>query len=432
MDDLINPYQPLPDSDIGLVPFVGRKPAFTRLHQYLRDPHNAHALLYLGRRLTGKTAFLQRCEVMFDDGFIGVSIPLRHHPLRTEDDLLRLLVQRSLSVLTHRDLTLSRLPEWPDTESDRRGWLHADWLPAAWQVIRPHRQLVWLLDDVDVLLDAVERGAISADIFAYLSTLLVAHPQLRLVLTLAEAQEQRLLQMQPLVDVAQVQRLLNLTPADTADLLREPVSDLYTVAEAGAAEVYQITGGQPQWLQRVAFAVYGLWETQTPQSIIRLEDIKSLFAQVYADSHAELQAIWSGLTDNERLLLTAISQLYYDDPLRPIDTQVLAAWLVETDYPLDATAIHAVIRSLDYREIITHQPGGALRISSQLMQRWLLENANLQPRSRAITRQTTPFDWRIIAVLIALGLVLTLILLAASGGTPSTEAPPPTVTLVSP
>ncbi len=435
MDDLINPYQPLPDSDLGLAPFTGRKPAFARLHQYLRDPHGNKALLYQGRRLNGKTAFLQHCESVFDESFIGVYFPLRTQSLKSETDFFRLAVQGSLRVLTQRDLTLSRLPEWPDEETDLRAWLYEVWLPGVWQVIRPQRQLVWLVDDADLLLDAVNGGKIKQDFFGYLQHLLDDHPQLKLVMTLSEERELDIPHMQPLVDLTQVQRLLHLKPPESAALLHEPVRDLYTVVDAGAAEVYQLTGGQPQWLQRTAFHLYRFWEDQSPQNYIQLEDVKSLIPAIYAQSTDELQAVWDGLTDNEKLLLTAISQLLYDDPLRPIDTDRLAAWLVETDYPLDATAIHAVIRSLDYREIITQQQS-AIRISAQLMQRWLLENAQLQPRSGSLKRQTAPvdwrLDWRVLAVIIALGLILLLILLAASSQGVLTDPPLPTVTLTSP
>ena len=92
---------------------------------------------------------------------------------------------------------------------------------------------------------------------------------------------------------------------------------------------------------------------------------------------------------NERLVLTAITDLIFEDPLDKISVPLLQTWLTDTDYPLDTTAILSALRSLEYNEIVTGMPD-AIVLTSGLMQTWLLENARLQnknakPASRANT-----------------------------------------------
>ena len=118
----------------------------------------------------------------------------------------------------------------------------------------------------------------------------------------------------------------------------------------------------------------------------------------------------------------------YDDPLNTIDTARIEGWLVETDYPLDPTAINAALRSLEYAEIVHSTPNG-LVITTGMMQTWLLAHARLgqgpvgTPESPAFS-----LDWRWV---IAIVVVVVIVLLAiSSAGQPGANTTPlPTVTL---
>jgi len=128
-----------------------------------------------------------------------------------------------------------------------------------------------------------------------------------------------------------------------------------------------------------------------------------------------------------KLVLTAASQLLYTDPLRAIQSAEIEVWLVETDYPLDTTAINAAVRSLEYRDHITLAPDG-LTINSGLWQMWLLEHARLPGHT---TRPGLPSNRRILLALVAVALLALLIVaLAASAPDAPPELPAvPTVTL---
>jgi hypothetical protein len=121
----------------------------------------------------------------------------------------------------------------------------------------------------------------------------------------------------------------------------------------------------------------------------------------------------------------------YDDPLSSIDAARIEGWLVETDYPLDTTAINAALRSLEYREIVSSTPSG-LAITAGLMQTWLLEHARLSDTpSVAPKAQALAPVWRwLIVVVIVVVIGLLLIGLTSSGrpGSRNSEALP-TVTL---
>jgi hypothetical protein len=434
-----NPY-----GESSLAPFAGRQAAFARLYQHLTAPRVKGAMTFLGRKRLGKTALLTHFETFFDETFVGVYLPLKEMTPDDEDDWLLTLAREATKALVRHSFTLSRLSELEPPSSGLSGWWSEQFLPEMLTIIRPHRRLVFLVDDADVLLDMMSAGKLTPGSFATMHGLLEKHPQLSMALTADAERETDLARMSPLVNLTHnVFRLSALTTDEALWLLRQPVTGLYNVPDDCATIIYRLTGGEPGLLQRFGHELYERWQAYTDLNVITLDDVKGLTPRVYAQSAPELREIWQRLTLNERLALTAISGLLYGDPLRSIDTAAIEAWLIETDYPMDATTINAALRGLEYREIVALTPSG-LMLSTGLMQTWLLENARLDNRPSAAASAVRiqkprpanlPRPRLIYAAGIGLALlILALILISLS----STPRPPtngdsqPTVTLVNP
>ncbi|MDL1882669.1 hypothetical protein FBR01_03340 [Anaerolineae bacterium CFX8] len=431
----VNPYHPHTDgSALALIPFAGRQKAFERLYQQLTDPLKSEVTVLLGRQGVGKTALLQHFHPFFDETFVSTYVPLGHLPLKSEAVWLKALARRITGVLIERSFTLARLPEKTPNDSKIRAWFEESYLLEVFNIIRRHRRLVLLLDDAEHLLRAVEEGQLPPDSFEYLYRLLAGYRQLGMVLTLDARSESQVSKLSPLAAVTGVFRLTNLSPEESAWLLREPVHRFYTVSEEAAAAAYRATGGQPRLLQRFGAALYRQWETQPEQRTFEPEQIKAVFPVVYAESEEEFRQTWLELSQTERLTLTAIAGRLFDDPLAPINAAEIAAWLVETDYPLDITAVNAALRSLEYREILTGSP---LQIGAGLVQTWLLENARLDSLVKPAPPDQPPpsprLDRRMVALAIFILAVvfLALIFVLAGGNAPVSggAAAPPTVTL---
>ncbi len=426
----VNPYDPAPDeAALPFVPFAGRQKAFEHLYRLLTDPANTDAVVILGRRHSGKTALLHHFHPFFDESFVSVYIPLHQLPLDSEAAWLKALSRRTNVALVEQNFSLARLVDKPPTTDNTRLWFANEYLPDILGVIRRQRQLVLLLDDADELLRAIADGRLPDDTFVFLRELLDTHPQLGLVLTLDTAAEADLPRLSPLATLTGVHRLANLTPDDTMDLLRTPVSDRYMVTDEAAAAVQAATGGQPRLLQRAGQRLFQ-WHENTQRSPLTPDDVKQLLPGLYAASSDEFRHLWHSLNQNERLVLTAITSLLYADPLAPITTRALETWFVETDYLLDGTAINAALRSLEYRELVTGTP---VRITAGLMQTWLLDNARLSQTSAGRPASGVPRAirrWLVPAAVIVIAAVVLLVLSIIS--TPRDAAdltPQPTVTL---
>lgn len=425
-----NPYRPLPDESDLSAPFAGRQRAFEFLYQQLTDPAGTESSLIIGRRESGKTALLQHFSRFFDETFVGVYIPLSDKRLTSEADWLQLLAQEATRALSERNYTLSRLPELDDALTDTRGWFGEIYLPEILNIIRRQRRLILLLDDANALLGASAAGKLPDDSIAYLHGLVQSHPQLGIVLTLDSQFEADIPKLSPLISLEAIFRLANLSADESDWLLTEPASGLYNLTADATATVYKATGGQPRLLQRFGYHLFKLWEAQPTRATLTADDVKQITPVVYAASESDLRAAWANTTRNERLALTAITSLIYADPLGAITPESLESWLVETDYPLDSTAIKAAIRGLEYREIVEHTPTG-IRLTTGLMQTWLLENGRLTETAARAEFRRPGLRWLALAAIAVL--VMALVLIASQNSAPVTAnetAPVATVTLV--
>jgi hypothetical protein len=395
-----NPYRPAADDGYVPAPFAGRQQAFTRLYGYLTDVERTQAFTIVGRHQIGKTAFLWQFDAVYGDPFVGVFVPLEAVPLRSEGLWLAALARQIVSALARREYTMSRVPDVVDDVE--RVWFADEFLPAIYQAIRPSRRLVLIFDNVQLLIDAAARGDVPQDTFLFFSELLQRDAQLAMVLSLDAERELDTSAMQPLV--GEIHRLTNLTPDECVALLPQ---------NTDASAIYKATGGQPILIQRFAYHFY------------QNANFKAATAAVYAGSQNEFRDEWLRLSRNERLILTAISSLLYADPLQGCEADAIAKWLVETDYPLDNTAINAAVRSLEYREILTHTAKGYAP-SADLMQRWMLENARLESAVQPRTRRR----WWLIGIVGAVLFAAMLLTIALSSSAPSTANVQPTLTLV--
>ncbi len=426
---LMNPYRPS-ENDTLRAPFAGRQKAYEHLYQRLTDPNTAGASIILGRRDIGKTALLRHFRSYFDDTIVDVYLPLKGQDIRSESDWLNVLALSTMQVLSDRDFSMNKLPRQNAEDQDMRRWMASEYLPEMFELIK-NRRLVWLLDDTGSLIQWTKAGKLPTDHFAYLAELINQYPSLGIIMAMDSRYELQIPTMSPLVTVTDVYRLTNLNEEETRALIQLPIQKEYRVNDEAAASVYSATAGQPRLVQRFGAALYDHHQVMdSPRTVLTIEDVKTVSSTVQRQSDGDFQKMWDELGQNERLLLNGIIRLMIDDPLTPVTVTGLSNWLVESDFPLDITAINAAIRGLEYDELIDSSKTG-IKLKSSLFQVWLLQHAELQTATK-----TTPGIPR--RALIAAGVVLLLIVVVLGlvvtqqrpGGPSTGSTLQPTLTLV--
>jgi hypothetical protein len=447
MFDTVNPYHANYGTTEGLAsaPFAGRKAPFARLYARMFDPVNTGAILFMGRKHSGKSALLLNTDAVFKETAVGIYVPMRELLLENETQWLTGLAQAITTALVDTGFTLSRLSQLDPLGEKPRDWLEINFLPQIFGALK--RKLLLLIDDADWLLAAVKSGRLPADSFSYLLSLTKKYEDLHVALALDSDFEDDLPAFAPLVAPNDVLRLTSLAPDESQWLLQTPVRGLYSVPDECALAIHRVVGGAPGLVQHFGYELFKRWETYPELNVFTLEDVKALSPSIYLYNEPDYRALWERLTVNERLVLTAISDLVYNDPLGHISASRIQSWLVDTDFPLDVTTIHATLRSLEYGEILLPTTEG-IALSASLMQSWLLENARLGRRTAVTSTATavpverapgltglaTPRVLRTLAIILAMLIIINVIAYAwVNGGSPTTPTNlEPTVTLANP
>lgn len=427
-----NPYQPaLREQSAAAAPFVGRQAALARLQQFLNAPTQGEALAISGQRKSGKTALIHHAASSLADHPLSVYMPLRPTSFNTEHEFWAHWMRRIEVTITERRFAVERLPQIPDAGIELGQWIAANWLPELWSIIRPYRMLMPLLDDADVLINLVRRGLVSREFCSFFHDLLLANPRMKVVLTVSAQEETNLSFLAPMVNLSDVIRLNHLTKEESALLLREPVRGLYDLTDQSVSEIHKAMGGLPLLTQHSGYCLFEQWQQQKVNSPITTSEAKAIIPLVYDRVQGELDVYWQELTANERSVLNAIAQMIYENPIRAFDTAAIEAWLVDSESPIDATAINAAVRGLEYRELISAEQGG-IKLTTGLMQKWLLENTT----RKAITLQSRPgfrhLGLIVLAILVLTAVVVLIISLTRAPQPSNSPQPEPTVTLVAP
>jgi len=372
-----NPYRPNTDHEYLPSAFAGRSEAYNRINQHFADPTAGQAAAFSGRRHIGKSALLWHFREFFPEQYVGVYVPLRRLQanLMTEFEVMETLASYTRQVLADRGAPMTAIPDEP-SGGITRGWFRDAFLPGVFRELRRRGRLVLLLDDADILLARAEEGNIAVDFFEYLSELLETNAELGMVITLREESEEMAGTLAPLTDIAHIHRLEEMTAEETALLMRIP--EEYRLTDEAVAAVHRATGGQPLLSQQVGYALYErATDPDGTKPLLDEKDVTAVMGWAVEQSHEQFREAWLALSLEERLVLTAVSDLMYERPLDPAPPAQISRWLVRADYPLDATTIRAALRGLEYAHMIHHEGDGA-RVAAGLLQSWLLKNAALE------------------------------------------------------
>lgn len=428
--DTLNPF-----NDAATAPLATRERLAIQLRQHLTDPVGYGAALLRGREHIGKSCQLRQFRRESQDISFGVMIPLAEITFTDEDDLLTRIAEATAQhIVDYGYVTVDTvlLPENAPPDDDGptpscREWLRDAVLPQCIRYIRNQRRLVWMFDDVDVLIDAITNERIPADLPAYLADLL--SPQLAMVMTRDLRDEDHIDFLRPLVKDAGVYRLSTLTQAEVSVYLRS--LPRYLFPDEVVTAIYRLTGGEPVLLNDFAQELY----TVTTEEIQHFDEnaVKRFAATIYPKHDSFFRDMWNALPRNERLVLTAMSSRQYSAPTMPITTTRIATWLAEVDLPLDDISVNAALRGLEYNDVIDRKDGQII-IRARMMQQWLLEHAQISPNATA-TGATLPGEamqglvWWIVGIGVGLALLIGVVAAITQSDTADTGSPVPTVTL---
>lgn len=366
-----NPYNPLqPVSDP--THFFGRDQALAFLKLNLSGRVNDKALVIMGQRGIGKSSLLSYLPLVVDERYPAIHIDLSTLDLSSPVALVAMIVDKARVMMNAIQASTYRLPAFPDPTNptvDVLQWLVDEYLDVALAAIRRERHMVLMLDNIELLFDAMERGAFPADFMDYLQAMLVRYDQLDLLATMHIIDEQRVLRTAPFDEPHFHFRLTVLSPEESRALMTEPVAEVYQLAPQALVRVQSLTGGHPFLLQAVGRLLYRRWEEARHIDMVTETDLDAIYPAALEMAGDTVDSLWQALSVNERLALTAMLDLWqHQETIHPND---LRGWLQKTDYPLNELQLAAALRSLEYWDIVRSVGEGHYAFAAELQAVWL-------------------------------------------------------------
>ncbi len=407
-----NPYNPLFSADEAL-PFVGREEVFSFFRQHLVGAPLTHGLVLIGRRGLGKTALLHHLAGQIDERYRLCLVPLADLDLSSEERLLAALTEAIYATLEAAGVSTYRIPSWPTASPDgsalnARAWFKDEFLSVVMAALRL-RHLLLALDDAHLLFDALERGALPQDFFAYWADLLGTYERLALIFALDAAYEDRVLTTELLSNPTLHLRLAELPRQDAERLIREPVEGVLSLDPQVVEGILALADGHPFLLHSVCRLLFRRSEERHHAGPVTLHDLAAIHDAALDQADEILRPLWQHLTQNEQSTLIALVKLDEQAPGEAFSFDALRGWLLGAGYAMGKTQLAAALRGLVYNGLATVQED-TYSVPARLIADWVQASFRAAQPSPPVRPARLPR-----ARLPLLGLLVVLIAVMALG-----------------
>jgi hypothetical protein len=435
-----NPYNPLFSADEAL-PFVGREDVFAFFRQHLVGASLTHGLVLIGRRGLGKTALLHHLQGQIDERYRLCLIPLADLDLSSEERLLAALTEAIYATLEAAGVSTYRIPTWPEVSPDGappdlRAWFREEFLDVVMSALRL-RHLLLAFDDAHLLFDALERGTLPQDFFAYWANLLGTYERLALIFALDAAYEDRILAVELLNNPSLHLRLSELSREDAERLIREPVEGLLQLDPQVVEGILELADGHPFLLHSVCRLLFRRSEERHHAGPITPHDLAAIHDAALDQADEILRPLWQHLSQNEQFTLIALVSLDEQAPGEAFSFDALRGWLLGAGYAMNKTQLAAALRGLGYNGLAIVQ-ADTYTVPARLIADWVRANTRAsQPAPPARPARAMRPRWALLGLLTVLVAVIALGALTLSGlwdgtdgdATPDTALPTATLSL---
>lgn len=354
-----NPYvvgKPLTAASEAL--YMGREDVFMWIEENLLGKTQPHTLILYGQRRMGKTSTLYQLvggkrgrPIREYPGYpiYPVYIDLQSMAGCDMPEFFDRLSQQIVRVLHKRNIQVAAPESWSDNGSiygDFDGFLDSveDSLPEK-------GLLVLIMDELEQLQVSVENGRLSEDIFPYLRSLM----QHRTRLTFILAGTNQLVEdfWSIIFHVGISREIVALDPKETEKLIREPVSPMIQYDDLAVDRIWLSTRGHPYFSQLICHRLVSATNLEGRKSkTITISDVRETIDKIVSEDDSHLQHLWNESSQEERYVLTALAG--HELAEESVPRAEITARLREA--PLDEDALHAALKRLELRRLVTRQP----------------------------------------------------------------------------
>lgn len=345
-----NPYvvgTPL-QSDSPL--FFGREDIIHFIQENLAAAHQNNLVL-IGQRRTGKTSLLKQLPTRLADEY--VPIYLDGQSLALDPGLPNFFFSLATEItfaLEDYGFELEEFFDLPDFADSPASAFERKFLSAVRQAIG-RRHLLLLLDEFEELEGAVRRGNIDASIFGFLRHLIQHTDNLSVIFCGTHRMEELAADYwSVLFNISLYRHVAFLSHAEALRLIQEPVAGHnMRYDDLALDKMWRVTAGHPYFLQLLCHSLVNR-HNKSERNYMTVADVNAALDEILAAGEAHFVYLWTESTQEERLILTALSRMI---PLtgQATPTQV-NDYLAEHGINLDRRSVSQTLHHLTLRDIL--------------------------------------------------------------------------------
>ncbi|MFN2251397.1 MAG: HEAT repeat domain-containing protein [Anaerolineae bacterium] len=362
--------------------FYGRHATFTWVQENLSGTYQDNVLVLHGERRTGKTSVLYQLQYHLPDTYAFVLIDLQSiaYGLGDTSDLLYAMARKAVNGLRKQGFDLERpvrqdFAEHPIEQFESLGEAIGE------LATETGRRAVLIVDEFDLLIEAVESGNVSPFVFDCIRGLMQHQDGLSFIFAGAHKISAMLKNPQSILfNTALSYRVTYLDREDAEQLIREPVADVLWYDDLAVEKILRVTAGQPYFIQYICHEIVNL-ARRDRRNFVTLRDVDRALQETVQETTGIIRHAYMSLTDDQPIALTALAHITDDGrPFASLDD--IAETLHQDGLDVAKRDLFESLRQLVERDFLVERGGeGAARqygFAMDLVRVWIEQNDEYQ------------------------------------------------------
>jgi type I restriction enzyme M protein len=243
--------------------------------------------------------------------------------------------------------------------------------------VAANRRAVLIVDEFDLLIEAVERGDVSPFVFDCIRGLMQHQDGLSFIFTGAHKLSAMLKNPQSILFNTALRRKVSFLEKDEAErLIREPVKEVLWYEDLAVEKILRVTAGQPYFIQYICHEIVNL-ARQDSRNFVTLRDVDRSLLTTVQETTGIIRHSYMSLLRDEQVALTAMAAIA-DDGRPFVGLEDIAETLRHDHVTVNKRDLYDTLRQLVDRDFIVERRGeGTERqygFAMDLVRIWLEQN----------------------------------------------------------
>jgi HEAT repeat protein len=375
-------YRPIPASPYVMGPpvktpqmFYGREEVFDWIYENISGAYQQNILILHGERRMGKTSILyQLLNRPPTPQHICVFFSLELPPPKSLGDLFYNMARKIRHEMTRFDLTPPDPVKGDFRDAPQRSFLG---FCESVESTLGDRKLLVMIDEIDILIDKVEKGVLSEDVFHFIRGLMQHSDSIAFIVTGAYKVREMLKDNRSILfNMARPYRISYLHQSGAEALIVEPVAEYLMYDGLVVNKILRVSACHPYFVQYICDSLVKLARTKR-KNFVALLDLDVVLHDVIQDNTGNLhKAVYAPLTGPEQDALAALASVT-DDYRIFVPPDVVAQELDKYKLGLAKPDLLDALHSLRERDLVVDQRvGQSLQygFKMDLIRMWLRQN----------------------------------------------------------